>query len=510
MEDRAQVTRHARAELTAGRHTLHLGPITPLVADRTLRCRVRAAGTGRPEKSPRVLDVQVKRRYLVKPSRPEKEREITGAIEKLADEYLRAHDQMRMGFDQHRRVAGAGQGLATQIADRMVVGPFDPKWPGEIRELFDRREKLEEALLTAQVEQEDRLEHLERLLEERRQALQPVSDYQAGLVCNLWIPGDGTWELEWEYQVPCALWRPEYSAELLEGEAGEEVDWQSAGSVWQATGEDWEQVELSFSTARPTLGAELPLLDDDVLSARSKTDQEKKIIEVTSRDEEIQTTSTTPEDMQSDTPPGLDDGGETRTYRVLEKVDVPSDGRPHRLAFETWKAPAECGFVCMPERAGFVFLRSVQANPSGMPLLAGPVSLIRNGGYVGRSQVGYVASQETFSLSWGSEDGLVVLRDVVRKFEETGLRKKKSYTFEVEAYLANYTGEARQIRLTERIPVSEIEQVEIEIDKKKTEPGYQKDDQGHLTWNLKLQDTEEKRVKLSYQVSMPAKVHWNG
>ena len=121
-----------------------------------------------------------------------------------------------------------------------------------------------------------------------------------------------------------------------------------------------------------------------------------------------------------------------------------------------------------------------------------------------------MASQETFSLSWGSEDGLVVLRDVVRKFDESGLRKKKSYTFEVEVYLVNYTGETRQIRLTERIPVSEIKQVEIEIDKKKTEPGYQKDDQGHLTWNLKLQDTEEKRIKLTCQVSMPAKVHWDG
>ncbi|MBW1811673.1 MAG: DUF4140 domain-containing protein, partial [Deltaproteobacteria bacterium] len=86
MEDRAQVTRVGSATLKSGHNTLVVWPVTPLVADRTLRCRVLADSVaGDP---PRVLDLQVKRRYLVKTARPEKEREITAVIEKLVDEYL--------------------------------------------------------------------------------------------------------------------------------------------------------------------------------------------------------------------------------------------------------------------------------------------------------------------------------------------------------------------------------------------------------------------------------------
>lgn len=69
----------------------------------------------------------------------------------------------------------------------------------------------------------------------------------------------------------------------------------------------------------------------------------------------------------SDTQPGLDDGGEARTYEVPERVDVPSDGRPHRIEFETWEVDTETELLCVPEKRRFVFLRSLQANPSSMP-----------------------------------------------------------------------------------------------------------------------------------------------
>jgi len=510
MEDRAQLTRRARISLKSGRNTLACWPLTPLVADQTLRCRIRGAKNEAVKTDPpKVVDVQLKRRYLVKTSRPDKEREITAAIEKLTDEYLNVYDRTQVASHRRKRNMEITAGLAHYISDRLAVGPFDPQWPKQIDKLFRQRAELEGSLLEDQDLQDDRLEHLDRLERELYSALQPVSDYQAGLITEIQVPEDGTYLLEWEYQVPCALWRPEYAAEF---EAGDKtaVCWQSGGTVWQASGEDWRNIELSFSTARPTLGAMLPLLSDDVLASRQKTDHEKKVIEVTSRDEVIQKTSSVEDEKQSDTPPGLDDGGEARTYRVPERVDVPGDGRPHRLQFESWLAEAEAGFVCLPEKVGFVFLRSVQNNESSMPLLAGPVTLIKNGGYIGRSKIGYIAQGEKFSLSWGSEDGLVVLRDVVREFDETKLRKYKKYNYRVKSYLANYTGASRNIRLSERIPVSEIEQVEIKLIADKSTAGFEKDDQGLLTWQIELADGEEKTVKLAFEVGMPSKVIWGG
>ena len=46
--------------------------------------------------------------------------------------------------------------------------------------------------------------------------------------------------------------------------------------VWQRTGEDWKDVRLAFSTARPTLGTTPPRLAEDVLFTRAKQEQEKR------------------------------------------------------------------------------------------------------------------------------------------------------------------------------------------------------------------------------------------
>ena len=510
MEDRAQVTRRAILELERGRHVLCINPVTPLASDRSLRCRISPAWEEADEAAAaRVLDLQMVRSYVVRPRRPEQERKLTAAMEELAREYQTVLDRDLALFHQRHLVGQASMALARQIQDWLVVGPYDEQWPGEIEQLNSRRVELEQQILADVWQQDDRRLRRDRLAQQRREILQPVSEYNAELTTEVRVEQAGQYRLVWEYQVPCAVWRPSYTARLMEEGKKSSIQWQSAGMVWQRTGEDWQGVRITFSTDRPTLGADLPLLDDDVLATREKTRHEKDVIEVTSRDRAIART-TTVDEQQSDTPPGLDDGGEVRSYAAPEPVDIPSDGRPHRVTFETWEAEVEAGLVCLPERARFVFLRSMQPNESALPLLAGPVSLIRGGGFIGRSQIAYVAPGERFSLSWGSEDGLVVLRHVVREREKTTLLKHSKQTFNVEVYLANHTQASQTVRLTERLPISEIEQVKVTLSDEHTSSGFEQDDQGLFTWDLEMEPGAEQQVLLTFQVAMPPNVHWDG
>jgi uncharacterized protein (TIGR02231 family) len=509
MEDRAQVTRRARLELDAGSHVLRCTGVTPVVADRTLRCRVRRGGD-ESSPGPRVLELRVRRDYVVRTAQPEAVKELTATIEALVDEYAEVNDRMRTLHHERGQLEIALQRLTRQISERLAVGPFEPAWADESEQVFERRTTLETDLLADQWQQDERRERIDRLLEERQAAVQPITEYIAEIQTDLAVESAATYELEWEYLVPCALWRPEYLAELDRGNGNARVRWRSGGTVWQLTGEAWLDVELSLSTARPTLGADLPLLSDDVLRSRDKTEEEKKTIEVTSRDEVIAKTSTAPDAAKSDTPPGLDDGGEARTYRVPERVNVPSDGRPHRLELEAWEADAQTELLCIPERELFVFLESLQTNPSGMPLLAGPVALIRDGGYIGRSDIRYVAPRERFALSWGSEDGLVVLRDVAREYEETGLRKTRHHKFDLQIYLANQTGEAQRLRVAERVPVAEIEKVDVELDAQKTTGGFTSDEHGIVSWQVDLAAGQDRKLSLAFEVRMPQDVVWHG
>jgi uncharacterized protein (TIGR02231 family) len=502
LEDRAQVVRRGWVELPPGRHELTVTGLAPVVVDRTVRCRLQG-GAG-------VQDVRVRRRYVLRQGRPDRERELTAALEREVEGYLASHDLQATLLAERRLLVEAGRAAARAAGDRLLAGAFDAATAEEFDQIFLRRAELEQEALAEGFGQDERLERIRRLHGEQAATLATLSsECRTEAVVAVLAPSGGRVELELEYLVPCALWRPEYVAELVPG-AKPLVRWGTGGVVWQATGEDWSGISLAFSTARPSLGAVLPLLEDDLLQARTKSDEERRTIEVTSRDEEIATTGEVAQPRASDTPPGVDDGGEVRVFRVPGAVDVPSDGRPHRYSFETWEAAAECELVAAPSRAAWVFLRSVQVNPSAMPLLAGPVKLVRNGGFVGRSEVAYVAPGERFELSWGSEDGFVVLRDEARSVDETLLRKQQKHAFEVAVYLANQTGAPAKVRLVERVPVTEIAQVEVSIDEAGTTRGYEKDAQGLVSWSVDLPARGEARVALAFEVAMPANVRWDG
>src|SRR5205085_140722 len=73
----------------------------------------------------------------------------------------------------------------------------------------------------------------------------------------------GTFELELSYLIMGASWHPHYDVRVqMKGEKSEgEVDLTYVGVVQQSTGERWENVGLSLSTARPSLAAVLPELE---------------------------------------------------------------------------------------------------------------------------------------------------------------------------------------------------------------------------------------------------------
>lgn len=508
MEDRAQVTRTQNIECESGRNRVVINSVTPLIADRTVRCRIHSESTGAGDGA-RVLDLHVQRRYVVKQARPEQERELETAFEALKDQYLKVFDQMHADTKERGILLQAAERQKAYISNRLLAGPFDSAWPAEIEDVFSRVSGKVQGILDQRFALREMQLKWKKLEEERVLTLQPVTDYQAEVVVEVHVPEHGRYTLEVEYQVPCALWRPVYTAQLMDGDDGPQIQWRSAGMVWQHTGEDWDDVQLEFSTARPTLNAECPFLNDDIVETREKSEEEKKVVEVSSRDETIARTDQ-PNVTTSDTPPGLDDGGEVRNYRVGKRVDVPDDGCPHQIEFDRWETRARIQRVSYPEKQPFVFLKSTGKNASRMPLLSGPVSLIRNGGYIGKSEISYVAPGAELELSWGSEDDMVILRDSEETYDEKGFRKKRHYYFHVHNYMANHSDEARKVCLMERIPVSEMEQVEVTLHKDKTTPDYTLNEHGVLEWNRSLEAGQEEYIHLCYEVIMPQSVSWRG
>jgi hypothetical protein len=301
------------------------------------------------------------------------------------------------------------------------------------------------------------------------------------------------------YLTPCALWRPAYRATL----EGTTVRLEREAVVWQRTGEEWRNVALAFSTARPTLGTSPPKLQEDAVVTRAKAEQEKRVVSIAVREERIQDTGA----GGSAELPGLDDGGEPQRLLAPQRASVPSDGQPHRVKLGELAASATVERLCVPEHSALVALVAKFENPGPAVLLAGPVDLVRSSGFVGRAQLPFAAPHELVKLSFGSEDGLRVVRTVDEKTEEGRITGKRTTTRVVHLHVSNAAEVPAQLTVEERLPVSEVKEVEVQLlEKQCLPPPSEVSKEGIARLRVELKPNETRRLAFAWELTAAAKV----
>ncbi len=495
MEDRAQVERKGTlVAANAGLTTFEVHGLPLVAVDRSLKVEVQGAA---------MIDSRLTRRWREKTAGgvPVDASALRLRVEEITDTVTADHDVVTRLTARVLLLSQTRADLLRAMAELTAVGRAEiAVWATQLDVLDGRQAQANRELREA----EQAHAQSQALLTEARRALSASEAKQTDFECFLTItvdaPSPGQVEARVSYLVPCAVWRPAYRASLR----GDSVFLEAEAVVWQRTGEAWPQVELAFSTARPTLGTTPPTLVEDRLHTRPKAAEEKRVIDVSIREEVIQTAGeggATPE------LPGLDDGGEARLLQAPGKRTVPSDGQPHRVALSSFTAPAQIERVCPAELTNVVSTIARFGNTSGQVLLAGPVDLIRNDGFVGRGQVPFAAVGETVKLSFGSEDGVQVSRDVEEKRDEAKLTGRKSTKKFITLHVSNASRHAHKVILEERVPVSEVKDVEVQLLPKDCSPAPGPvSKEGIARIELTLPPNGTQKVKFSWELSAASKV----
>jgi uncharacterized protein (TIGR02231 family) len=136
----------------------------------------------------------------------------------------------------------------------------------------------------------------------------------------------------------------------------------------------------------------------------------------------------------------------------------------------SFESPATLERVCPAELTRLVSLVSRFPNTSGQVLLAGPVDLVRQAGFVGRSQLKFAAPGELVKLSFGSEDGLQIIRSFEETLDEARLTGRRTTTRKVTLHVSNARPEAARVVIEERLPVSEVKEVEVQVRQRGCDP----------------------------------------
>ncbi len=505
LEDRAHITRRGSVELVAGRNRLQVYDVAPTLQDVSLR--VSAVGAAR------VDDARARRAARVRRSEKPEQAQI---LENKLDELAERHAELRDDVSRLKSRAG----VVTEMTQKALAElPQDAAWSigdaaawkqtfetlsQKSRRLLERAQQTRRELRTVSAA-------AEFVIAERERIDRPEIAVLCVLEIDVFADAAGSIELVAEYTVPNAIWRPTHEAALV----AETLTIRSRAAVWQYTGEDWNDVALSFSTARSSLGHEPPLLRDDVLAVKKRDTRvvvQAREVAVTkaglgrgepSRSEGAGSALTAPTAVDL---PGVDDGGDIQNMKAAQPMSVPSNGRPVFVELSSFSSPANRSLVIMAEADQKAFIKASCTHRGSHPLLAGPVDLLMESGPVGSTRTLFVAPGEQLAIGFGPDDDLRVRRTIEVKEAVDDVDQWRRRTVTVNIYLSNLGAAPKDVELVERLPVSEVDHATVTLVSDKTSGAPSLDQDGFARWNLSVAGRGRLRLSLVYVVAFAPNV----
>jgi uncharacterized protein (TIGR02231 family) len=264
--DRAIVTRSASNQLAAGEHTLAFDNLPATLVDQSLQ----ASGFGVPGAT--ILDVRAQNVFA----------EITTNehVKSLEDQIRNLQKQRRV-LDDRSKILEEQRAFVQRMLQASTNSPASAAGSTLARPTLDEWQKLfsysEESLGKVATEQQsidgqrEELQAKQTALEKQLNELRGARGRQSKTITvRVSLATAGRLDVALSYSMPNAGWSPAYTARLRSTDRA--IDLSYFGVVLNGTGEDWNNIALTLSTARPSLGGGAPELQPwiaDIVRART-------------------------------------------------------------------------------------------------------------------------------------------------------------------------------------------------------------------------------------------------
>jgi uncharacterized protein (TIGR02231 family) len=498
-EDRAEVVRKASCAVPAGVSWVRLYGIATMVSDPSVLPSV----YGGPA---RVLTSRVVRRVREVPLCDQAE-----VLSAAAD--CRAAVARRIAAERALEAATAHEARITALTEAWIVAlrrvPRAAQsglsaWRSAQKQLSTQESAVLDDVAAKKSElQAAQLDEARANLRQQ-QARRTQPRFEAAIELQLEAATAGELSIEVAYRTPCALWRPEHLCRLISRSDGMQVAITTWATAWQCTGEDWSGVPLRFSTARPTQVATPPLLSEDNLRLRRKTDAEKRSVVIEVREQAIAIAGLSRGVHAVEEMPGVDDGGELLLFEAARPVTLPSNGQPLRIEIGSLTLPCQVERVAYPELGPSIHLRATATLSGPRPLLAGPIHVFRGSELCGRGHLGYVGRGEPFEIGFGLDDGLRIRRQLEESRETTPVVGTQKIARTIKLYVSNLGSERRRLLISERVPVSEHRDIEITVGQSSGMRFEPKD--GFAQFDLDIEGRATRELQLGYRIEAASRV----
>lgn len=336
-------------------------------------------------------------------------------------------------------------------------------------------------------------------------------------------------QLQLAYMLPGATWEASHELRAAGGDATS-AEVTSFAVVTQASGEDWDHAELTFSTQSSTAAVRIPELEALTLGVGKAATQTierqsasfrraeaafkgqnrlwNKRIQSTDRrssfEESYQTNFESLQVTQEKTVQifqSLQQRGTTAQFKAMSTTKVRADGRSVRVPLGRAQLKAKKAVVAAPEQSLNAAQTLEMLNDSGQSLLPGSVALYQSGAFLGMTNLDFVADGEQFAVFLSVADQLKLSRALDKKNSALVRKQRTQMQLAFIVTVENLSSKPMSFKLADRIPVSEDK--DIVISGVKIHPDVKPDSKGILRWPLTLQPKEKRKFEIQYQIEYP-------
>jgi uncharacterized protein (TIGR02231 family) len=534
--DRAIVTRIAEVELAAGEHALVFERLPANLLDQSLQVSGRGTAatildvnsqTAYVDFTPnaRVQELEEQIRGLQKEGRTLDDR--TGVLNEERDFVKRMLDSSTgaviypLGADAAH---GGGTAVRPTLDEWQKLYAYADETLGKITSEIQSLDNQREDLKRKQAALEQQLNELRGA---RGRSLKNVTVRVA-------VAAAGRLEVALKYAVPGASWVPSYDARLRT--AGRTIELTYYGMVRNGTGEDWSDVALTLSTARPGLGGGAPELRTwvvDVAQPMIAGQLDGRSLAKARREEARSAPAMVTQQFLADTGAAgaanseaalsyaeVEAGATSATFRIPVAVSVAANNTMQKVPIASAKLAATLQYQATPKMMETAFLSAYAFNNTDYPFLAGAMSSFLDDTFIAASRLKTVMPGEKFELQLGADEGIAIKRKLVNRFaESTGLTSKgHRVTYEYLVTITNNKPTAERVVFKEPVPVSRNEKIEVnlltpdekEVGTKEDPKEVTREEDGKLVWRLDLKPAEKREVPLKFSVDYPADLNVAG
>jgi uncharacterized protein (TIGR02231 family) len=511
--DSALLSRVANLKLNPGEYKVIFSNIIPEVDENSLR--VSAQGTT----EVKLFGAQVKKEFLEEaPS--ERIKQLKDEIQKLEDDIRREQDLNKLLLEEKNfldsiRLFSNGQ-IPKDLVTKMPTG----------QDLDNTLKFLDTKLKENYVqvlECELKIRDLELKVDALRKQLSEISSgsgkkVKRSIAVDLEVLKVTNFDLSVSYLVGGANWEPIYDARANFEKS--EVEMLSYGIIRQRTGEDWQDVEISLSTAKPAIGGRMPYVEPWFL----RPYQPQRVLDegrtggwglqkmAFEREARVPVATEAIDKYAK-----VEEKGIAVVYKLSKKATVKSDGSEHKLPVSSQTLQAKFEYSTYPRAVLNAYLGSRVTNAPNLQLLAGRVNIFLEGDFVGSSSIDNIGPGEEFDLYLGMDENVKVKREQIeKKIDETLIAgipsPTKRTTLKYKLTVENYKSKKINVKLFEAMPVSEDDRIKVKIEKLSLEPKEKdwKDRKGVWLWELELEPKQKKEIIYTFIIEHPREMPVEG